>query len=260
MSSNTINPNTISPVPNNQPLADKSGMVSLIWSGFFNDIWLRAGGAIASSNTSLQTQIDNFVLSAANTIKGNNTGSQTNAFDLSPAEVNAMLPVFTSLLKGLVPLSGGGTTNFLRADGAWAIPLALDYFVSSQVTTTSGALTSATFTTADNSPALSVVPNFTGTYKVYCSIPSQITDGTSAKAAVRIIKTSGTGTLLSESQAMIAGATSVQMAASLFAQSTYTLTKGVTYIFDIQGSLISGTNLKFDGVDSPFYMFAERAA
>jgi hypothetical protein len=30
------------------------------------------------------------------------------------------LPVFTSTVKGLVPLSGGGTTNFLRADGTWA--------------------------------------------------------------------------------------------------------------------------------------------
>ena len=29
---------------------------------------------------------------------------------------------FTSTLGGAVPLSGGGTTNFLRADGTWAVP------------------------------------------------------------------------------------------------------------------------------------------
>ena len=29
---------------------------------------------------------------------------------------------FTSTLNGLVPASGGGTTNFLRADGTWATP------------------------------------------------------------------------------------------------------------------------------------------
>jgi hypothetical protein len=29
---------------------------------------------------------------------------------------------FTALLKGLAPASGGGTTNFLRADGTWAAP------------------------------------------------------------------------------------------------------------------------------------------
>jgi len=33
-----------------------------------------------------------------------------------------LLPLFTSLVKGLVPKSGGGTTNFLRADGTWAAP------------------------------------------------------------------------------------------------------------------------------------------
>jgi hypothetical protein len=32
------------------------------------------------------------------------------------------LKVFTSVAAGLVPASGGGTTNFLRADGGWAAP------------------------------------------------------------------------------------------------------------------------------------------
>jgi hypothetical protein len=35
-----------------------------------------------------------------------------------------MLNVFTALLKGLVPASGGGTTTFLRADGTFAAPTA----------------------------------------------------------------------------------------------------------------------------------------
>ena len=56
------------------------------------------------------------------TIKGNNTGGTANALDLTVAQVNLMLPVFTSALNGLAPLSGGGTTNFLRADGSWAAP------------------------------------------------------------------------------------------------------------------------------------------
>ena len=32
------------------------------------------------------------------------------------------LPVFTSTVNGITPASGGGTTNFLRADGTWAAP------------------------------------------------------------------------------------------------------------------------------------------
>jgi len=35
---------------------------------------------------------------------------------------NVVLPLFTSTDAGLIPLSGGGTTNFLRADGTWAAP------------------------------------------------------------------------------------------------------------------------------------------
>ncbi|MFM1966813.1 MAG: hypothetical protein RL134_2538 [Actinomycetota bacterium] len=34
----------------------------------------------------------------------------------------ALLDQFTSTTKGVVPASGGGSTNFLRADGTWAAP------------------------------------------------------------------------------------------------------------------------------------------
>jgi hypothetical protein len=34
----------------------------------------------------------------------------------------ALLPSFSPTTPGVVPLSGGGTTNFLRADGSWAAP------------------------------------------------------------------------------------------------------------------------------------------
>jgi hypothetical protein len=45
-----------------------------------------------------------------------------NVTDLTGTQATALLDVFTSALKGLVPASGGGTTNFLRADGTWAVP------------------------------------------------------------------------------------------------------------------------------------------
>lgn len=41
---------------------------------------------------------------------------------LTPTQVTADLNLFSSSLQGLVPLSGGGTTNFLRADGTWSAP------------------------------------------------------------------------------------------------------------------------------------------
>jgi hypothetical protein len=58
----------------------------------------------------------------AGTLKGNNTGAAADPLDLTATQVTAMLDTFTSALKGLAPGSGGGTTNFLRADGTWAAP------------------------------------------------------------------------------------------------------------------------------------------
>lgn len=40
----------------------------------------------------------------------------------SSTGTDVTLPLFTSSAPGLVNLSGGGTTNFLRADGTWAAP------------------------------------------------------------------------------------------------------------------------------------------
>lgn len=41
------------------------------------------------------------------------------------ADQTSLLDVFTSLVKGLVPASGGGTEKFLRADAFWAYPTML---------------------------------------------------------------------------------------------------------------------------------------
>lgn len=55
---------------------------------------------------------------------------------ISGTAATALLDVFTSGLKGLVPASGGGTANYLRADGTFAVPSGsvtpsgLTYFLS----------------------------------------------------------------------------------------------------------------------------------
>ena len=78
----------------------------------------------------------------ATTIKGNATGGSAGPTNLTSAQVTAMLDLFTSLLKGLVPPSGGGTSNFLRADGTWAAPPggAADVWVDTAGDTMTGAL------------------------------------------------------------------------------------------------------------------------
>jgi hypothetical protein len=55
-------------------------------------------------------------------VKGRVTAGSGAATDLTGTQLTTLLDTFTSSLKGLAPASGGGTTNFLRADGTWAAP------------------------------------------------------------------------------------------------------------------------------------------
>jgi hypothetical protein len=57
---------------------------------------------------------------ATATIRGRVTAGTGNVENLTGTQVTALLDTFSSTLKGLAPASGGGTTNFLRADGTWA--------------------------------------------------------------------------------------------------------------------------------------------
>lgn len=41
---------------------------------------------------------------------------------MTGTQATTLLDAFTSTLKGLAPASGGGTANYLRADGTWATP------------------------------------------------------------------------------------------------------------------------------------------
>jgi hypothetical protein len=93
------------------------------------DVSIGATGTatIAASSVTLSKMANLAALS----IIGNNTGSAATPLALSQTQVTAMLNTFTSGLQGLVPASGGGTVNFLRADGTWTVPTtsAKDLFV-----------------------------------------------------------------------------------------------------------------------------------
>lgn len=59
--------------------------------------------------------------------------------------------LFSSTVKGLVPLSGGGTTNFLRADGAWAVAGITNAAANNELMKSNGtnAIASGLFSAAD---------------------------------------------------------------------------------------------------------------
>jgi hypothetical protein len=86
-------------------------------------------GDVTSSSGSLTLTIANSAVTLAkianianNRILGNISGSAAAPAELTAIQATAFLNVFTTSLQGLVPASGGGTTNFLRADGTWAAP------------------------------------------------------------------------------------------------------------------------------------------
>lgn len=59
---------------------------------------------------------------ASNTVYGNITGSSATPTAITQTQLTALVNSFTSSLSGTVAASGGGTTNFLRADGSWTTP------------------------------------------------------------------------------------------------------------------------------------------
>jgi hypothetical protein len=78
---------------------------------------------------------------ANNTVIGNVAGSTTTPTALSETQLTALVNTFTSSLSGAVPASGGGTTNFLRADGTFAAPAGSSYTFADSIQNSSGTIT-----------------------------------------------------------------------------------------------------------------------
>lgn len=91
-------------------LLPETGGPTQAWVRFFLALWLRSGGAVGT-------------LGIPGGASGDVQFNQNGAFGgLTNAELTTLIDVFSSALSGAVPPSGGGTVNFLRADGAFAIP------------------------------------------------------------------------------------------------------------------------------------------
>ena len=83
-----------------------------------------AFGTVATAGIA-DDAVDNIKLAnmAQATVKGCAAAAGTgDRSDLTQAQLTALINAFTSALSGAVPASGGGTANFLRADGSWAQP------------------------------------------------------------------------------------------------------------------------------------------
>ncbi len=75
------------------------------------------------NGTGLTTAAANVAISVPATAISDSTAAGRAMVTAATATAQtALLDTFTSVAKGLAPASGGGTTNFLRADGTWAAP------------------------------------------------------------------------------------------------------------------------------------------
>lgn len=107
----------------------------------------------------------NLPAQANNTVLGNVSGGSATPIALTATQLTALVNVFTTSLLGAAPASGGGTVNFLRADGSWQVPA---YPVGANPTGTVGLAivngAAATFLRSDGAPPLSqaITPTWTG--------------------------------------------------------------------------------------------------
>lgn len=101
------------------PVSPSNGMIWL--NSTTGEIKVRSNGVsivIAAVNGIANAQLAQM---AAATFKGRDTGAGVPQ-DLTATQAAAILPIVTSTARGLAPASGGGSANFLRADGTWAAP------------------------------------------------------------------------------------------------------------------------------------------
>jgi len=79
-------------------------------------------GAILTSGTVAAARLPSFGSAAAGIVgaSGGGTSNYLRADGTWAAPTGTTYAVFTSTVAGLAPASGGGTANFLRADGTWA--------------------------------------------------------------------------------------------------------------------------------------------
>lgn len=89
--------------------------------GDYGDVTVSGAGTVLTIDAGVVTNAK-LADMATNRIKGRETAGTGVPEDLTMPQVTAMLHEFTTGLQGVVPASGGGTTNFLRADGSWSAP------------------------------------------------------------------------------------------------------------------------------------------
>lgn len=119
----SISPTLVTPAlgtPSSGSLANCTGLPASTGITGLAAIATTGSGADLSADSVTYAKMQN--VSATNRLLGRITAGAGDLEELTGTQATSLLDVFTSALKGITPASGGGTVNFLRADGTWSQP------------------------------------------------------------------------------------------------------------------------------------------
>jgi hypothetical protein len=167
-----------------------------------------SGNVTGSGTTSIATTIANNVVTnamlaqiATARIRGRVTAGTGNVEDLTGTQATTLLDVFTTSLKGLAPASGGGTTNFLRADGTWAAPPGGT--TTNSITFNNGGSGAASGTSFNGSSAVTISHNTIGAQPLATNLTSLA--GLTYASGTPFVKMSAAGTFSLDTNTYLTG-------------------------------------------------------
>jgi hypothetical protein len=132
---------------------------------------------------------------ATATVKGRVTAATGDPEDLTTAQLTTLVDVFGSALKGAVPASGGGTTNFLRADGTWvSIPGGGDMLQATYDPNTDGRISNAQLDQIATASFLGRATAATGNVEVLTATQATALINTATTALKGLVPAPGTAT------------------------------------------------------------------
>lgn len=98
------------------------GVVSVVREALTGDVTAAVNNNATTIANNAVTYAKMQDVTATNRLLGRITAGAGDPEELTGTQATTLLDAVTSGLKGLAPASGGGTTNFLRADATWAAP------------------------------------------------------------------------------------------------------------------------------------------